>query len=56
MSQAAADEFQRRLISFAVKIIKLPDVMFPARSCVRALLQPQTMEKRRGREPCRRRT
>jgi hypothetical protein len=56
MSQAAAYELQGRLVSFTVKIIELvghflktlPDVMFPARSYVRALLQPQTTEKRGG--------
>ena len=54
MPQAAADAPQRRLVSFAVKIIELvgrlpktlPGVMFPARSCVRALLQPRTTAKR----------
>jgi hypothetical protein len=32
MSQAVADELQCRLVSFAVKIMELPDVMFQARS------------------------
>ncbi len=56
MSQADADELQRRLVSFAVKIIELVGHLpktpagrhISARSCVRALLQPQTAEKRGG--------
>ena len=58
MSQAAADELQRRLVSFAVKIIELAGHLpkTPAGRHVFgqilswALLQPQTTEKRGGAE------
>ena len=62
MSQAAADEFQRRLVSFAVKIIELVG-HFPKTPAGRHVSgqilrsgtspAPNYGEARGGREPCR---